>query len=139
MSAPQPSGEPLRDDYAYLPPMLTEVAQIAGLPAALALAQLKGGCQVYIPPRMRDSHWLVQCVGRAAADAIGEHFGNQRVVIPMGNTRFYARAARRAAELLAEGRSLHEVARYVGVHTRTVSRVKARMIGNGDDDQGNLF
>lgn len=135
----EPASDLPRDEYAYLPPVLSEIAQIAGLPAALALAQLRGGCQVYIPPRARDGHWLVKCVGRNAADAIGEYFGHQRVVIPLGNTRFYARAARRAAQLLSEGLSLHEVARHVGVHTRTVSRVKARMIDGGDDDHGKLF
>lgn len=127
------------DDFAYLPPTLAEIARVAGLKAALALAQEQGGSKVYIPRRAPDSHWLVEIVGREAADRISELFGDQRVVIPLGPERYYARAARVAAQKLAEGKSLDAVRREVGVHVRTVSRIKARMKGGGGGDQGNLF
>ena len=44
-----------------------------------------------------------------------------------------------AAELVAKGKSTNEVARAVGVHGRTVWRIKARLRDAGGDDQGSLF
>ena len=127
------------DDFAYLPPTLAEIARVAGLPAALKLAQDRGGVKVYVPRRAPDGHWLVELLGRESADALSAQFGDERLLIPMGYERFYARAARRAAQLIEAGESLDSVARQVGVHVRTVSRLKKRMRGAGDDEQESLF
>lgn len=124
------------DDFAYLPPTLAEIARVAGLPAALTIAETKGGLEVYIPRRAPEGHWLVDCVGREAADKIGAYYGDQRITVPLGDRNFYARARRRAAELLAEGKSLNTVAGQLGVHVRTIKRVKKRVRENG---QGRLL
>jgi hypothetical protein len=124
------------DAYDYLPPTLAKMAELAGLPAALAVAEAKGGREVYIPRRAPDSHWLVEAVGREAADKIGSHFGDQRLQLPLGPRKFYARARRRAAELLKGGASLNTVVDQTGVCVRSAKRYKKRL---GNDSQGGLF
>lgn len=124
------------DDFSYLPPTLAKVAQLAGLPAALALAEARGGREVYIPRRATESHWLVQTVGRAAADAISDYFGDQRLQLPLGPRNFYSRARRRAAEMLEAGDSVNQVVEQTGVCARSVKRYRKRLRRGS---QGSLF
>ncbi len=121
-----------------LPGTLAEIARVAGAPAALALSRDKGGAVVYIPVAPGADHWLVQSVGVDAARAIAAEFGNCRILIPLATNRFYARAARAAAQMIEEGASTAQTARQLGIHVRTVFRHKRRMRG-GDDNQGDLF
>jgi hypothetical protein len=127
------------DDYAYLPPTLAEIARVAGLPAALQLMHTHGGVRVGIPKRAPDGHWLVELVGREAADRLGAHFAGGRVLIPLGEKGYLSRRRRLAAERLAEGQSLDAVALATDMHVRTVSRVKARLRSSNRGDQGDLF
>jgi len=138
----------------YLPPLLNEIAEVAGLPAALKLCEDYGGREVYIPAKVGASHWLAQCVGLEAARAIVEHFSahveneleesrhGARIMVPMGSRNFHAKARKRAAELLREGVSHSKTAEAVGVHTRTIERVAARerdLNKDFDGKQGRLF
>lgn len=128
----------MTDDVTPLPQTLADIARVAGVPAALALSREKGGAVVYIPVAPGEDHWLVKCVGLEAARAIAAEFGNCRILIPLAGNRFYARAARAAAQMIEEGSSTSETARQLGIHVRTVFRHKRRMRG-GDDTQGDLF
>jgi hypothetical protein len=138
----------MKTDLSYLPPLLAEIAEVAGLPAALKLAKEKGGVECYIPARAPDDHWLVQCVGREAADKLCAHFvaaiesdsGRSRhgvkILLPLGESGTAADARRRAREALDNGASLSEAARRSGLHQRTVQNIRARM---KDRRQGSLF
>jgi len=121
-------------EYFYLPGVLREIADVAGLPAALAIAEVKGGARVHFPARSPEGHWLRELVGGAAADALCDHFrtrGRRRrdqgcdVDIPLGPKGFYMKARKRALEMLAEGLSTYEIARRLGVDRSTVRRLKA--------------
>ncbi|WP_210332650.1 helix-turn-helix domain-containing protein [Methylosinus sp. H3A] len=141
-------------DYHYLPGILREIADVAGLSAALAIADKKGGARTFFPARAPDGHWLPQLVGREAADKICTYFrrrdrtdGVERasldagtyMLIPLGPKNFYAKARRRAVELTAEGWSREEVARRLGIHIRSVQRYRGRMRDETDGPQGSLF
>lgn len=131
-----------------LPPLLAEIAEVAGLPAALKLAREKGGVECYIPARVSDDHWLVRCVGREAADKISAHFSaaidddrrksrhGVKILLPLGQTGSRADARRRAIEALDQGASLADAARRSGLHQRTVQNLRAKM---QDNRQGSLF
>ena len=132
-----------RPDLDGLPELLAEIAGVAGLAPALAIAEAKGGTKAHFPAQAGDRHWLPRLVGREAADLLCEHFrvnhrGGVTVVVPLGPHRFYARARRRALELRAGGTSIAQTARLVGVATRTVERWCAGA-DDGDTDQGRLF
>ncbi len=130
-----------------LPGLLGEIAEVAGLTAALALADKVGGTQVDIPHKSRPDHWLVRCVGQEAADKICKHMttlgedgrprGARGVLIPRGPMGLMAKARRRLAEELRAGTSVREAARRAGLSERTAWTIKKSL--GGDPDQGSLF
>lgn len=133
------------DKFDYLPGVLAEIAEVAGLVAALAVAEKLGGGRTHFPARAPDNHWLTDLVGREAADKICAHFrsterGGIQVDIPLGPKGFYAAARRRALALMAEGVSTYETARRIGLDRSTVRRLKARhRAADQDKSQGRLF
>lgn len=127
-----------------LPNVLREIAEAAGLPAAIALAARCGGTRVYIPARVTDGHWLADCVGREAADAICKLIGGGEVDIPLGNTGAYPQLrrtiAKRVHELDQAGASAATIARRASVTERTVRRHRRAHAGGGKGDkQGSLL
>lgn len=133
-----------------LPDVLREIAEVAGLEAATKLAWGYGGTIVKIPRKVGPKHWLVDCVGRKAADAICNHFrvidadgraiGNFKLQVPLGDTGVLAQVRRRLAEELQSGKlSVPAAARKCGVHERTAWRMKAKLQHPGNGTQGDLF
>lgn len=106
-------------DFDWLPGVLAEIAEAAGVEAALRISQAHGGHRVYIPAQAADGHWLVRLVGRANADAISKQLIGLRgtmILIPMGGVQF---ARQRFYASRAAGSSVHHAARLAGVHERT--------------------
>jgi len=130
----------MAEDFSYLPGVLAEIAEVAGLPAALAIAEKCGGTRAYFPGRAPEGHWLTELVGREAANKICSHFsargGGMREEIPLGPKNFYARARRQALALQAEGVSTSEIARRIGVSQRSLRNWQAE---KSDPRQGKLF
>lgn len=119
----------------HLPSIIAEIAEVAGMDAAWALARAKGGQQVFIPAKAKPDHWLPRLVGMEAAEAICKHFStNYRgvdILIPM------AVAWRRheiLSKALSDGVPVDKAAALAGVHRRTVFRHRRR-----NKDQGELF
>jgi hypothetical protein len=134
----------MADPRYYLTGALAEIAEVAGLPAALAVAERYGGSRLYVPKRAPDSHELVQLVGRDAADAICRFYGGldrggEPITIPLGPRRFYARARAAAEKMRAEGKSVAEVTRALGVARSSVFAWTQESADGGDDKQGSLF
>lgn len=130
------------------PGILAEIAEVAGEPAALALAARVGGMRVYIPARAAEGHWLVDCVGRRAAEKICAHFAvdgsGQRIDVPLAGGGAYPQLkraiARRLHELDRQGKSSREITQAVGVTQRTVHRHRAaHRADNKNQRQGKLF
>lgn len=109
----------MSERYDWLPGVLAQIASVAGVEAALAVARAKGGSRAYVPPRPGDNHWLVQTVGRAAADAIAAELVGAtacNLLIPKGAG---ALMRRHFDKLRAEGVSVIDAARRCGAHERT--------------------
>lgn len=131
-------------DHDYLTGLLREIADIAGLPAALAIAECKGGIEAYFPAEVCDDHWLVKACGREAAAKICAHFcctgrGGMRLHVPLGPHRHHARARRLVSKILREHGSKSKAARAAGVDISTVKRIKRRLRDVEGDPQGSLF
>ncbi|MCO5083378.1 MAG: hypothetical protein M9955_17190 [Rhizobiaceae bacterium] len=133
------------EKHSSLPGFLGEVAEIAGVDAAYAILDTCGGTRVDIPAKARPDHWLSRLVGFETADLICKHFAVQQVkgvrheMIPLAH-RSHARQARKhIAQAIARGVDVRSAARQAGVHERTAWRVKQRMKGDPDGDQGELF
>lgn len=135
------------ESFDGLPPVLREIAEVAGLEAALELARQYGGLEVAIPRKVGPDHWLVRCVGEKAATLICDHYsvrdadghavGGLRLYIPQAGTGAAAQARQQLARDLEAGQlSLRAAARRACLTERTARRIRARM---RDDRQGSLF
>lgn len=110
--------------------VLKEIAQVAGEPAAVLIAARVGGARVYIPAKVSDGHWLVECVGREKAERLCRHFAvdgrGQRIDVPLGGGGAYPQLrraiAKRVHDLDRGNVSARKIAGEVGVTTRTVHR-----------------
>ncbi|MEX2126948.1 MAG: hypothetical protein WD871_01725 [Xanthobacteraceae bacterium] len=131
-----------------LPPLLAEIAGVARDAAAVQLAAKVGGVKVYIPARAEPDHWLVECVGRAAADKVCAHFASdgrgRQVCFPLGPAATHKQLlrviAQRVHELDDGSRSSREIARTVGITQRSIHKHRAKHRGGGGDRrQGSLF
>ncbi|MBV2147905.1 hypothetical protein KRZ98_06320 [Sphingobium sp. AS12] len=130
-----------------LPGVLAAIADVAGEDAALAIAQARGGTQIYLPPAPGADHWLSQLVGHDAALAIGRKFADGhagvRVDLPLGPTgHVYEQMMLKRAEMdamIASGRSERDIALATGYTIRTVRRRIAKIGRPVDDRQLPLF
>lgn len=133
-----------RASWPDLPPLLAEIAEVAGIDAALAIAEAKGGQAVIIPTRLRDDHWLVQLVGMEKAEKLCAHFTSgyrrQKLSIPLGPAGSFLQERRRRARVMADaqagGASANQIAVKAGITERSVRRFRARQ---RDSRQGKLL
>ena len=128
--------------YSWLPPVLAEIADIAGLDAAMALAEARGGQRVFIPASAGPDHWLVRTVGETAASLICEHYrggtNGETIDVPAGPASSYRKQARKIRQMIDGGASSNEIVRATGLVFRTVTRHRARA-RSADNRQGKLL
>ena len=121
--------------YSWLPPLLNTVADVAGLEAALALADARGGSRVSFPAKPPKGHWLIDCVGQSEAELICEHFrgGNsgRAVDVPVGPVSAANVVRRQIDQMLRAKVSPDEIAMKLKVHRTTVFRRKANLEPEG--------
>ena len=116
---------------AVLPGALGEIAEVAGVEAALAIAKVRGGTQIYVPPLPGADHWISRLVGienaRAIADKLTCGVGGRRLELPLG-PRGHAETQRaRVDRMIREGRSERDIALATGYSIRGVRRRRAKI------------
>lgn len=131
--------------HRHLPGILLDIAEIAGVDAALAVARARGGTRAYfclVPP---DDHWLVELVGREKAEAICRALGGKSTgaeyEIPMNVHLSRPALWRELRRRLQAGQSKPEIARALGIHYKTVQAHKNGRRLTADDTcrQDDLF
>jgi len=103
--------------------ILAEVADLAGVAAALALAERYGGDKVHVPARPRPDSPLARCIGADTASALGERYGGENIAVPLGPVN----RTRRVEVMLCDGARPVEIIRKLRVSRRTVERAAARL------------
>lgn len=136
---------------AALPGLLAEIADVAGEEAALAVAQARGGTQIYIPPKPANDHWLCELIGIDTARTVCNHLTAgqdrpRREVVPFGPLGREAQLRQqRAADrelmdrMIREQKSESEITRATGYTVRTVRKRRAFLGKPGDDRQISLL
>lgn len=123
-----------------LPGVLAEIAAIAGDAAALAIADARGGTEVYIPPIPDEDHWLSVMIGRDAARAVAyrltQGVGGRRIELPMGPVGHGARIRARVDEMLRQNRSERDICIATRYSIRGVRRRRALL---KDERQLSMF
>lgn len=132
----------------HLPALLAEIAEVAGLAAALAIAEAKGGTVVNIPSGKKKRNWLIDCVGPEAAAKISAHFtsgrGRLQLDIPLPPTNSHRQWLRQRAKVyqsaIETANSLSKAALMAGTTRRTLQRFNhVRKGRKKSDGQGSLF
>lgn len=128
---------------AALPGVLGEIADAAGEAAALAIAEERGGTQVYFPPVPSEDHWLCDLIGREAALAVCDRLtcgvGPLRVDLPLGPAGHAAKARAQVDALLAQNKSERYIARVTGYTIRGIRMRRAKLGRPRDDRQMTLI
>ena len=121
-----------------LPPVLSAIAEVAGVEAALAIAQARGGTQIYVPPVPDADHWMSRLVGieaaRLIADRLTDGLAGLRLDLPLGPTGHLARKHAEMDAMIAGNRSERDIALATGYTIRTIRRRRARL-GRAQDDR----
>ncbi|MEM7426742.1 MAG: hypothetical protein AAF441_11645 [Pseudomonadota bacterium] len=107
-----------------LPGILGEIAEVAGLKAALQVARARGGTKAYFGERFARDGWLVEAVGQEAALIIGRHFatghGGMELDVPMGPAAERTRIWREIRYRHADGQTRSQIALALGISGRSV-------------------
>jgi hypothetical protein len=126
-----------------LPGILAEIARVAGEDAALDIAAVRGGTQVYIPPVPPADHWLCQLIGEEQALAVCERLtcglAGRRVDLPTGPTGAVARIRAKVDAMLGEDRSDRDIALATGYTTRGIQMRRQKLGIRRNDGQLSLF
>ena len=114
-----------------LPELLAEIEGIVGRDAAIKLSDACGGTRIYMPAHVPDEHWLTETIGIDAARKLAKHFTFERrglrLDMPMTPSWIHVDT------LTTAGASAREIALQLGIHQRTVHRI--RSILRDDKDQ----
>lgn len=108
-----------------LPGCLADIARIAGVPAALAVADRWGGVRLHVPlpTSLHAEHPLVLALGVDAAMRIAEYFAGERLEVPKADE--WKLAARNAAirQAYALGDSQSTLARRYALTERHIRNI----------------
>lgn len=123
---------------------LDELVDVIGEVAALRLVAAMGGTRFYVRQKIPAGSPIVAAIGAEAAQILADHIatgiGGLAVEIPCGPASQMAQYRRRLLEMAdTPGLTEAQIAREMGVHSRTVRRARAKLRDGSDDDQGQLF
>lgn len=103
-----------------LPGFLGEIARLAGVEVAVAIARGHGGRRLYLPEKVKPAHPLVRLVGSKAARLICHHFGGESRDIPAARTYLRWYDVRRLRD---QAFTVAEISRRLGIGRRQVSEL----------------
>ncbi len=104
-----------------------ELSRLIGKPAAQKLVERYGGRRINVPSTMPPRHGLAQTIGHAKAKLLARAYGGTWLVVPVGSATFQKKKQDRALVLLAEGKTIKDIARMTGLSERSVQRLKAKI------------
>ena len=89
--------------------ILDRLLAVLGEKDTAKLLQRSGGTRIFVPAQPEGSK-LADIIGAEGARRMEREFGQGEIVLPMGTERGQAGRRKRAAALLADGRSIRDVA-----------------------------
>lgn len=117
-------------NYIWLANLYREIAEGAGLEAALGLAKARGGLRISVPRNPRAAPWLADAMGEKGAALLCELYGGELIDLPADPISGQGQNARvrRIRQALREGQlSANDIARMTGVTRRAVFVNKAKL------------
>jgi hypothetical protein len=114
------------------PPILCEIADHVGEPAALALVVHFGGMEMFVPRTAGPEHRFTQVLGAERAAVFCAAFGGDKIAVPTARTLRSAKMAIIDALTTDSALGTSALAHATGVTARHVRAVK-REIGQDDE------
>ena len=113
-----------------LPLLLDEIAQVAGLEAALLVAREKGGTRAHFSSRPQADNWLAKLVGIDAARAIGQSqcapgAASVHLNVPLGPLSPHIARWQLILDRVAQGHSNARIAMEFRVDYKTIQRIRS--------------
>jgi hypothetical protein len=115
------------EPHAELPELMERVAELTSREVAVKLMTVFGGVDIVIPRRPRSNGPLAKAIGLDATKKLCAGIGHGRISIPIGRSAAAGDLKREIQQLLSSGKSVRAVALELGIHLRTVWRVRAAM------------
>lgn len=110
-----------------LPPRLTELVGVIGLPATLRLVEARGGTRFYVPAKASPDHWLTSLIGLEALQALVRARAADMVELDRADAAMRAARDRIMREAHASGSaSTSMLALQYGLTQRQVFNILAR-------------
>lgn len=109
-----------------LPGIAGEIEDIIGLELTVALLRRRGGCEIKIPAKSKNTV-LAQIIGEEAVEKLRKEFGAVQITLPCANFRGSKARRSEAKALLLKGHSVSQVALACDLHTRTIHRYRAEL------------
>lgn len=123
----------------WLAAVYREIAERAGLDAALRLARARGGQRISVPSKPNGAPWLIEAMGAEGAKALCDLYGGAMLDLPadpVGGEGQKARV-RRVKQAILDGKSANEIAAAHDITRRAVFFTKAKM--KARDAEPDLF
>lgn len=113
----------------YLTPLLNRIADVAGVEAAIYIGTRKASRIIYIPAKVKKTHWLSQALGFEKAQALCTEMGPQHISIPPALAGQRKRTHDAIIALTEMSWTVDEIASSLGVARSTVydNRGRAQM------------
>lgn len=105
---------------ALMPPVLQQIAEIAGPEAAVRVARELGGRRIYLAPRPGPRNPLTRVLGKPLATAIAETLGSGDLEVPSARPLLNWYAAR---QLRREGWTTRQIARHLNLTERRIRQL----------------
>ncbi|MEW5905120.1 MAG: Mor transcription activator family protein [Pseudomonadota bacterium] len=125
-------------DTDLLPLILQDIVELIGLPLTMTLVQARGGVRLYVPKlEMEDDHYLVQLLGREAAEKLQTMYGgDEHFDLPKAERAMLAVRDATIRRLRASGTSVRSLALEYGLTERQIYFICEDMV---DDRQMGMF
>jgi Mor family transcriptional regulator len=125
-------------DTDLLPPILQNIVAGIGLPLTMKLVQARGGVRLYVPKlELEDDHYLVQLLGREAAEKLQSMFGgDEHFDLPKAERALRAVRDTEIRRRRIKGESVRSLALEYGLTERQIYAICDELM---DDRQVSLF
>ncbi|WP_439547830.1 hypothetical protein [Falsiroseomonas sp.] len=129
-------------ERVWLPNLLRDMAEVHGLPVALAFARRFGGRYLYLPASATAEHPVARAFGIEMLEWLltrDYHQPGTRITVPQGPDADRAQQLRALRSLAARPLTVDQMAGETGLHVRTVHRWLAKFREEQESRQMNLF
>ena len=118
----------------WLPPLLREIEEVAGLEAALRICQRWGGSRLFVPRSPGPDHPIVREIGAEAAGRLCGHFAGEELTVPLGAGILRRLRNREIIARYRAGESAGSIARDMRMTERWVYAI----VGREEEDRSQM-